>query len=77
MYHTVTFFERALRRCTNPSGKTSTSQSVSTDNVDMDASTATALPHPIVSHLTWMVPPLLKVKGGVSFLALKSGDSLL
>lgn len=41
VYHTVTFFERALRRCAEP--KKSKSPSL------------------MVSHLQWMLPPLLKV----------------
>ncbi|BBN01643.1 exportin-5 [Marchantia polymorpha subsp. ruderalis] len=41
VYHTVTFFERALRRCAEP--KKSKSPSL------------------MVSHLQWMLPPLLKL----------------
>lgn len=59
MYHTITFFERALRRCTNP-GKVS---SVPEQNVDMDAAAAHSGVNAMVLHLTWMVPPLLKVIG--------------
>ncbi len=66
VYHTITFFERALRRCTAPpSGKTSlTTQPVSSDtsNVDMDGSVTATAGHPMVAHLAWILPPLLKVR---------------
>lgn len=61
MYHTVTFFERALRRCTNPSGKAPSGASAPADNVDMDAAAMTASNHAMIPHLTWMFSPLLKV----------------
>jgi len=65
VYHTITFFERALRRCTPPpSGKTSlTTQPVSSDtsNVDMDGSVTATAGHPMVAHLAWILPPLLKI----------------
>ncbi|GJU50085.1 protein HASTY 1 [Tanacetum coccineum] len=52
LYHTVTFFEKALKR----SGikKSST-------NTDTNSSTASSIPHPLASHLSWMLPPLLKL----------------
>jgi exportin-5 len=59
MYHTITFFERALRRCTNP-GKAS---SAPEQNVDMDAAAAHSGVNAMLLHLAWMVPPLLKVIG--------------
>jgi exportin-5 len=65
VYHTITFFERALRRCTPPpSGKTLTTQPVSSDtlNVDMDGSITATAGHPMVAHLAWILPPLLKVR---------------
>ncbi|PWA66254.1 Armadillo-like helical [Artemisia annua] len=52
LFHTVTFFEKALKR----SGirKSST-------NTDTNNSTASSIPHPLASHLSWMLPPLLKL----------------
>ncbi|KAG0582809.1 hypothetical protein KC19_3G087700 [Ceratodon purpureus] len=61
MYHTVTFFERALRRCTNPSGKASSGPSATADNVDMDAAAMPASNHAMIPHLAWMFSPLLKL----------------
>lgn len=63
MYHTVTFFERALRRCTNPSGKASSGAPAPADNVDMDAAAAPSSSHAMIPHLAWMMSPLLKVWG--------------
>ncbi|KAK9062295.1 hypothetical protein SSX86_019481 [Deinandra increscens subsp. villosa] len=50
LFHTVTFFEKALKR----SG--AKKNSVNTNN-----STASSIPHPLASHLPWMLPPLLKL----------------
>ena len=52
LFHTVTFFEKALKRSGFRKG-----------NLNLQSvSTATPSPmHPIASHLSWMVPPLLKV----------------
>ncbi|KAJ0469083.1 putative armadillo-like helical, exportin-1/Importin-beta, exportin-5 [Helianthus annuus] len=49
LFHTVTFFEKALKR----SGAKKTS-------VNNDT-TASSVPHPLASHLPWMLPPLLKL----------------
>lgn len=61
IYHTVNFFERALRRCANPSGKTYSGSSATVHNVDMDGAVTPASSHAMIQHLTWMVSPLLKV----------------
>jgi exportin-5 len=66
MYHTVTFFERALRRCTNPSGKAPSGPSSTADNVDMDAAAMPASNHAMIPHLAWMFSPLLKVRRKVN-----------
>lgn len=50
LYHTVTFFEKALKR--SGLGKI---------NTNSTNSTASSNPHPLASHLPWMLPPLLKV----------------
>lgn len=55
IYHTVTFFEKALKR----SGiKKSTPLNLPGSSVVTDASTH---PHPMAAHLSWMLPPLLRV----------------
>ncbi|XP_024381271.1 protein HASTY 1 isoform X2 [Physcomitrium patens] len=61
IYHTVNFFERALRRCANPSGKTYSGSSATVHNVDMDGAVTPASSHAMIQHLTWMVSPLLKL----------------
>lgn len=61
MYHTVTFFERALRRCTFPAGKAS-SGTAAADSVDMNAAAASASSNAMIPHLAWMMSPLLKVR---------------
>jgi exportin-5 len=53
IYHTVTFFEKALKR-------SGTKKSTATPQVP----TTTAAPgylHPMSSHLPWILPPLLRV----------------
>ncbi|OEL34499.1 Protein HASTY 1 [Dichanthelium oligosanthes] len=53
IYHTVTFFEKALKR-------SGTKKSTATPQ----ASTTTAAPgylHPMSSHLAWILPPLLRL----------------
>lgn len=62
MYHTVTFFERALRRCTLPSGKASSGSSAAADSVDMNAAAASASSNAMIPQLAWMMSPLLKVR---------------
>lgn len=59
LFHTVTFFERALKRSGFRNGTTSSQNS--------SAGCSGPL-HPMASHLSWMLPPLLKV----SKLALKA-----
>ncbi|XVF06240.1 hypothetical protein REPUB_Repub06bG0030700 [Reevesia pubescens] len=51
LFHTVTFFEKALKRSGMRKGNFNLQNS----------STATSTPHPIASHLSWMLPPLLKL----------------
>ncbi|XVE89810.1 hypothetical protein DITRI_Ditri20bG0024300 [Diplodiscus trichospermus] len=55
LFHTVTFFEKALKRSGMRKGNFNLQNS----------STATSVPHPIASHLSWMLPPLLKLLRGV------------
>ncbi|KAL7157774.1 hypothetical protein ABFS83_02G099400 [Erythranthe nasuta] len=51
IFHTVTFFEKALKRSGYRKGLTSESSS----------QTSSPPGHPMVSHLLWMMPPLLKL----------------
>ena len=51
LFHAVTFFEKALKRSGMRKGNFNLQNS----------STAISTPHPIASHLSWMLPPLLKV----------------
>lgn len=55
IFHTVTFFEKALKRSGNKKANWST-QSNST------ASETSTHSHPMASHLSWMLPPLLRVR---------------
>ncbi|XP_057853443.2 protein HASTY 1 isoform X2 [Cryptomeria japonica] len=55
IFHTITFYERALKRCGSKKTPHCTSQESSV--IDMDS----AYVHPLASHLSWMLPPLLKV----------------
>ncbi|KAK6243201.1 hypothetical protein QUC31_009610 [Theobroma cacao] len=49
LFHTVTFFEKALKRSGMRKG-----------NLNLqNSSTASSTPHPIAAHLSWMLPPLL------------------
>ncbi|KAI7734620.1 hypothetical protein M8C21_018964 [Ambrosia artemisiifolia] len=50
LFHTVTFFEKALKR-----------SGVRKSSVNNNDSTASSVPHPLASHLPWMLPPLLKL----------------
>lgn len=51
LFHTVTFFEKALKRSGMRKG-----------NLNLqNSSTASSTPHPIAAHLSWMLPPLLTV----------------
>ncbi|KAI3794599.1 hypothetical protein L1987_37231 [Smallanthus sonchifolius] len=50
LFHTVTFFEKALKR-----------SGVRKSSVNANNSTASSIPHPLASHLPWMLPPLLKL----------------
>lgn len=54
LYHTVTFFEKALKRSGSKKGN-SHSQNLSL------ASQNSMPPHPMASHLSWMLPPLLRL----------------
>ncbi|KAK3005844.1 hypothetical protein RJ639_015777, partial [Escallonia herrerae] len=52
LFHTVTFFEKALKRSGNRKGHV---------NIQNN-STASSTPwHPMATHLSWMLPPLLKL----------------
>ncbi|MBA0668005.1 hypothetical protein Goklo_000992 [Gossypium klotzschianum] len=58
LFHTVTFFEKALKR-----------SGTRKDNSNLqNSSTAISTPHPLASHLSWMLPPLLKLLRGIHFL---------
>ena len=51
LFHTVTFFEKALKR-----------SGIRKGNANINNSTASSIQsHPLASHLPWMLPPLLKV----------------
>ncbi|XVF31221.1 hypothetical protein REPUB_Repub16aG0127000 [Reevesia pubescens] len=51
LFHIVTFFEKALKRSGMRKGNLKLQNS----------STASSTQHPIASHLSWMLPPLLKL----------------
>ncbi|KAA8545010.1 hypothetical protein F0562_019773 [Nyssa sinensis] len=51
LFHTVTFFEKALKRSGVKKGNVNSQNSMAS---------STAL-HPMASHLSWMLPPLLKL----------------
>ncbi|CAI9102442.1 OLC1v1000717C1 [Oldenlandia corymbosa var. corymbosa] len=51
LFHTLTFFERALKRSGFRKGTISSQSS----------STATSTVNPMASHISWMLPPLLKL----------------
>ncbi|XP_039027828.1 protein HASTY 1-like isoform X2 [Hibiscus syriacus] len=55
LFHTVTFFEKALKRSGMRKGNLNLQKS----------STENSTPHPIASHLSWMLPPLLKLLRGM------------
>ncbi|XP_022937919.1 protein HASTY 1 [Cucurbita moschata] len=50
IFHTITFFERALKR-----------SGTKKSNPNMQNYSTTSSPHPMASHLSWMLPPLLKL----------------
>ncbi|KAL0552608.1 hypothetical protein IC582_011726 [Cucumis melo] len=50
IFHTVTFFEKALKR-----------SGTRKSNPNMPEYSTTSSPHPMTSHLSWMLPPLLKL----------------
>nr|GMD08550.1 protein HASTY 1 [Ipomoea batatas] len=50
VFHTVTFFEKALKRSGTRKGNTNSQSSQISDSL-----------HPIAPHLSWMLPPLLKL----------------
>ncbi|KAK4382765.1 protein HASTY 1 [Sesamum angolense] len=52
VFHTVTFFEKALKRSGFRKGSMSSENSSKTNS---------PAEHPMVSHLSWMLPPLLKL----------------
>ncbi|THU64639.1 hypothetical protein C4D60_Mb01t28590 [Musa balbisiana] len=54
IFHTVTFFEKALKR----SGIKKSALNLQGSSAVTDVSTQ---PHPMSSHLSWMLPPLLKL----------------
>lgn len=54
LYHTVTFFEKALKRSGTKKGNSNLQNCLS------ESQNSTPL-HPITSHLSWMLPPLLRV----------------
>ncbi|KGN60841.1 protein HASTY 1 [Cucumis sativus] len=50
IFHTVTFFEKAIKR-----------SGTRKSNPNMPEYSTTSSPHPMASHLSWMLPPLLKL----------------
>lgn len=52
LFHTVTFFEKALKRSGSRKGSSAA--------LNNSTESSTFL-HPVASHLSWMLPPLLKV----------------
>ncbi|KAL8098285.1 protein HASTY 1-like [Apium graveolens] len=52
LFHTVTFFEKALKRSGARKGSSSLLNTSAENNVPC---------HPMASHLSWMLPPLLKL----------------
>ncbi|CAA0825521.1 Protein HASTY 1 [Striga hermonthica] len=52
IFHTVTFFEKALKRSGFRKGGLSSGNNLKTN---------TSAEHPMVSHLSWMLPPLVKL----------------
>lgn len=55
IFHTVTFFEKALKRSGTKKGIVTSVNSSSTGG--------TSSSHPLAPHLSWMLPPLLRVSG--------------
>lgn len=55
IFHTVTIFERSLKRSGSKKASHSTSQEGSEFTIDG------AYAHPMASHLSWMLPPLLQL----------------
>lgn len=55
IFHTVTIFERALKRSGSKKASHSTSQNGSAFTIDVASS------HPMASRLSWMLPPLLQL----------------
>lgn len=53
IFHTVTFFEKALKRSGTKKGIVSSVNSSSTGGINSL--------HPMTPHLSWMLPPLLRV----------------
>ncbi|VAH60860.1 unnamed protein product [Triticum turgidum subsp. durum] len=54
IYHTVTFFEKALKR-------SGTKRSTTAPQAAITTTTATGYLHPMSSHLSWILPPLLRL----------------
>lgn len=54
IYHTVTFFEKALKR-------SGTKRSTTAPQAATTTTTATGYLHPMSSHLSWILPPLLRL----------------
>ncbi|KAK1581941.1 hypothetical protein Q3G72_010413 [Acer saccharum] len=52
LFHTVTFFEKALKRSGTRKGGLSLQNSLTESSTYL---------HPVASHLSWMLPPLLKL----------------
>ncbi|XP_062084573.1 protein HASTY 1 [Humulus lupulus] len=50
LFHTVTFFEKALKR-----------SGTRKSHLNLQNNETTSLLHPMASHLSWMLPPLLKL----------------
>ncbi|XP_071735484.1 protein HASTY 1 isoform X2 [Rutidosis leptorrhynchoides] len=50
LFHTVTFFEKALKR-----------SGIRKSNTTITNSIESSISHPLASHMSWMLPPLLKL----------------
>jgi exportin-5 len=61
VFHTVTFLERAYRRCGDIKKNRGPVVRDQTTSEDMDSSTMALSMSPLVAHLKWALPPLLKL----------------
>lgn len=62
LFHTVTFFEKALKRSGFRKGN------INLQNFQNSPVPNSTAMHPMGSHISWMLPPLLKVYVVISLL---------